>query len=226
MDEFEEGGEDAAEARALAMMIAEGKFDEIGSVKSTNNNAISADDSGDFEEVGGDSDSSSSDSDPDSDSDDNQVDSAPTPTPTPTPTPINFTNNKKGLLAASALLTSRNLEWPERFTVGGGALNLSEADAEDDIKREVAFYELALRGVTKGEKSCAKFGIPFRRPEDFFAEMVKSDEQMGKIKDRLIFEKKKMEAFEQRKSSKEQKLRYKEKQVSAGIQLQPTEHKH
>jgi Eukaryotic rRNA processing protein EBP2. len=36
-------------------------------------------------------------------------------------------------------------------------------------------------------------------------------DHMAKVKDRLIFESKKMEAFEQRKSNREQKLRAKEK---------------
>merc|ERR1712157_366761 len=53
-------------------------------------------------------------------------------------------------------------------------------------------------------------GIPFARPDDFFAEMVKTDEQMASVKDRLIFENKKIEAVAQRKSNKEQKLRAKE----------------
>ena len=79
------------------------------------------------------------------------------------------------------------------FVVSGGPLSLSQNEVEDDIKREVAFYDMAIRGVEQGEKYSEKCKIPFRRPDDFFAEMVKSDEQMGKIKDRLIFENKKME---------------------------------
>lgn len=53
--------------------------------------------------------------------------------------------------------------------------------------------------------------MPFTRPTDYFAEMVKSDAHMAKIKDRLIFESKKIQAFEQRKSNKESKNREKEK---------------
>mmetsp|Transcript_9620 Transcript_9620/g.26608 ORF Transcript_9620/g.26608 Transcript_9620/m.26608 type:complete len:155 (+) Transcript_9620:977-1441(+) len=40
--------------------------------------------------------------------------------------------------------------------------------------------------------------------------MVKTDDHMAKVKDRLIFESKKMEAVAQRKANKEQKLRAKE----------------
>uniref|UniRef100_A0A7S1VRU7 rRNA-processing protein EBP2 n=1 Tax=Grammatophora oceanica TaxID=210454 RepID=A0A7S1VRU7_9STRA len=44
----------------------------------------------------------------------------------------------------------------------------------------------------------------------FFAEMVKTDDHMARVKDRLIFETKKMDAVSQRKSNKEHKLRAKE----------------
>ena len=48
---------------------------------------------------------------------------------------------------------------------------------------------------------------------------------MAMVKDRLIFESKKMEAFEQRKSNREQKLRAKEKHAEAGeFQAAPRAH--
>ena len=48
-------------------------------------------------------------------------------------------------------------------------------DIHDDLKREVAFYNCALEAVNIAREKCAKVGIPFTRPDDFFAEMVKSD---------------------------------------------------
>eukprot|EP00571_Detonula_confervacea_P017163 CAMPEP_0172309358 /NCGR_PEP_ID=MMETSP1058-20130122/9674_1 /TAXON_ID=83371 /ORGANISM="Detonula confervacea, Strain CCMP 353" /LENGTH=500 /DNA_ID=CAMNT_0013021971 /DNA_START=99 /DNA_END=1601 /DNA_ORIENTATION=- len=84
-------------------------------------------------------------------------------------------------------------------------------DIHDDLKREVAFYENALESVVLAREQCEQVGIPFTRPEDFFAEMVKSDDHMAKIKDRLIFETKKMEAVERRKSNKEQTVMAKER---------------
>lgn len=48
-------------------------------------------------------------------------------------------------------------------------------DIHDDLKREVAFYDNALEAVTLAREQCEKVGIPFTRPNDFFAEMVKSD---------------------------------------------------
>ncbi|OEU16528.1 eukaryotic rRNA processing, partial [Fragilariopsis cylindrus CCMP1102] len=83
-------------------------------------------------------------------------------------------------------------------------------DIHDDLKREVAFYNTALEAVNLARPKCQEFGIPFSRPEDFFVEMVKTDDHMANVKDRLIFENKKIEAVASRKSSKEQKLRAKE----------------
>lgn len=59
-------------------------------------------------------------------------------------------------------------------------------DVEDDLNRELAFYKQALSTVKDARKLLKKEGAPFSRPADYFAEMVKSDEHMGKIKQKLI----------------------------------------
>lgn len=60
------------------------------------------------------------------------------------------------------------------------------ADVEDDLNRELAFYKQCLSSVKDARKKLKKEGVPFSRPADYFAEMVKSDEHMGKIKQKLI----------------------------------------
>ncbi|KAH7371221.1 eukaryotic rRNA processing protein EBP2-domain-containing protein [Pyrenochaeta sp. MPI-SDFR-AT-0127] len=59
-------------------------------------------------------------------------------------------------------------------------------DVEDDLNRELAFYKQCLSGVKDARKRLKKEGVSFSRPADYFAEMVKSDEHMGKIKQKLI----------------------------------------
>ena len=115
------------------------------------------------------------------------------------------------------LATKEKMPWLETFDIipeeplpfskhnGGNPLHV-----HDDLKREVSFYNVALEAVQKAKRKCFELKVPFTRPDDFFAEMVKTDEHMAKVKDRLIFESKKIEAYEQRKSNKEQKLRAKE----------------
>lgn len=118
------------------------------------------------------------------------------------------------------LSNKKVLPWVETFCVvpktplpfGTNSEDGNAIDIHDDLKRESAFYGMALSAVNDARKSCKEAGIPFSRPDDFFAEMVKSDDHMAKVKDRLIFETKKMDAVAQRKSNKEQQLRAKEKQ--------------
>jgi len=59
-------------------------------------------------------------------------------------------------------------------------------DVEDDLSRELAFYKQCLTSVKDARKKLKKEGLSFSRPADYFAEMVKSDEHMGKIKQKLI----------------------------------------
>lgn len=61
-------------------------------------------------------------------------------------------------------------------------------DADDDLNRELAFYKQCLSAVKDARSLLKKEGAPFSRPADYFAEMVKSDEHMGKIKQKLIDE--------------------------------------
>lgn len=62
------------------------------------------------------------------------------------------------------------------------------ADVEDDLNRELAFYKQCLSSVKDARGRLKKEGVSFSRPADYFAEMVKSDEHMGKIKQKLIDE--------------------------------------
>ena len=55
------------------------------------------------------------------------------------------------------------------------------------------------------QKKFDKMGLPHRRPTDFLAEMLKSDDHMARVKQRLVFEQQKMDAFEQRKQQQEYK---------------------
>jgi rRNA-processing protein EBP2 len=45
----------------------------------------------------------------------------------------------------------------------------------DDLKREVAFYDMALAAAQEAHRKCVEANITFSRPDDFFAEMVKTD---------------------------------------------------
>lgn len=73
---------------------------------------------------------------------------------------------------------------------------------DDDLNRELAFYKQALEAAKLARKLLRQEKIPFERPVDYFAEMMKDDEHMGKVKGKLL------EEAEQKKRSQEaRKLR-------------------
>jgi rRNA-processing protein EBP2 len=59
-------------------------------------------------------------------------------------------------------------------------------DVNDDLSRELAFYKQSLDAAMVGRRQLKKEGVPFSRPNDFFAEMVKTDEHMGKIRAKMV----------------------------------------
>lgn len=62
------------------------------------------------------------------------------------------------------------------------------SDVNDDLSRELAFYKQCLDATNEARTMLKKEGVPFSRPTDYFAEMVKSDEHMGKIKSKMVDE--------------------------------------
>jgi rRNA-processing protein EBP2 len=53
--------------------------------------------------------------------------------------------------------------------------------AANDFARELSFYRQAQATVLEGIPRLHSLGLPTRRPEDFFAQMIKSDEHMQKV---------------------------------------------
>ncbi|KAJ7364911.1 eukaryotic rRNA processing protein EBP2-domain-containing protein [Mycena albidolilacea] len=66
--------------------------------------------------------------------------------------------------------------------------NTIDADVDDDLNRELAFYKQALHSATAARALATKHSFPFTRPADYFAEMVKSDAHMERIRQRLLDE--------------------------------------
>jgi len=58
-------------------------------------------------------------------------------------------------------------------------------DPNDDLTRELEFYRIARDAAVQGRSLLQKEKVPFTRPTDYFAEMVKTDEHMGKIKKKM-----------------------------------------
>ena len=61
-----------------------------------------------------------------------------------------------------------------------------ELDDAEEGQRELAFYTQALAAVKTAQARLTKMDVPFARPDDYFAEMLKTDQHMAKVKLRLI----------------------------------------
>mmetsp|Transcript_2396 Transcript_2396/g.4013 ORF Transcript_2396/g.4013 Transcript_2396/m.4013 type:complete len:361 (-) Transcript_2396:378-1460(-) len=78
-------------------------------------------------------------------------------------------------------------------------------NVDDDIARELAFYNQALSAAQQAIQRFNDSGQPWLRPQDFYAEMVKTDEHMAKVKEQLMFEQRAIEQSEERRKTRESK---------------------
>ncbi|ETI21256.1 hypothetical protein G647_07601 [Cladophialophora carrionii CBS 160.54] len=69
-----------------------------------------------------------------------------------------------------------------------GPASESIPDPNDDLTRELEFYRIARTAVLSARDLLESEGIPFSRPADYFAEMVKTDEHMGRVKQKMYDE--------------------------------------
>ncbi|ORY71860.1 eukaryotic rRNA processing protein EBP2-domain-containing protein [Pseudomassariella vexata] len=99
-------------------------------------------------------------------------------------------NNTTALLASLnriRLPTDKSVPFATHQTIVGVEPTADAIeDVQDDLKRELTFYSQALDAAKRARKLLKAEGVPFERPNDYFAEMVKDDGQMEKVKAKLI----------------------------------------
>lgn len=83
--------------------------------------------------------------------------------------------------------------------------SLPDKLAVDDLARETAFAERTTEAVHLGFEELRKLGIKFRRPNDYFAEMIKGDDHMAKVKKEILHNKARIEAAEKRRNNRDLK---------------------
>jgi rRNA-processing protein EBP2 len=77
------------------------------------------------------------------------------------------------------------------------------------------FHRQAQSAVMRGIELLIKHNIPTHRPEDYFAEMFKSDEHMQKVRHSLLQRKTALEQTEKIRRIRQEKKLAKEKRVAA-----------
>ncbi|ODV83719.1 hypothetical protein CANARDRAFT_208906 [[Candida] arabinofermentans NRRL YB-2248] len=78
-------------------------------------------------------------------------------------------------------------------------------DIYDDTERELQFFKQGLDAAVEGRKKLLALKIRFSRPMDYFAEMVKSDEHMEKLKVKLMKEATEKKASEESRRQRQLK---------------------
>ncbi|KAJ7968509.1 putative rRNA-processing protein EBP2 [Quillaja saponaria] len=121
----------------------------------------------------------------------------------------NAVYNRDGLLDKLGDISwPENVEWIHKLSIDID--QEKEVDVNDDLERELAFYTQALEGTRQAFDKFHSMGLPFLRPSDYYAEMVKTDVHMEKVKGRLLTEKKNIEEAEERRKAREAKKLAKE----------------
>ncbi|KAI1125378.1 eukaryotic rRNA processing protein EBP2-domain-containing protein [Nemania abortiva] len=117
---------------------------------------------------------------------------------------INNTTGLLNTLKRIAITTDDSVPFASHQSLSSkeAAADVIGEDLMDDIKRELAFYAQALDAAKRGRALLKAEGVPFSRPTDYFAEMVKDDGHMEKVKAKLV-----EEASAKKASAEARKLR-------------------
>jgi len=141
-----------------------------------------------------------------------------------------FVNNEKAMLAKLEDFR-QNLPWIERLDSVNVPAPLApelrmdqeqlvaqqqdDSLAMDDFKRETMFYRQAQACVLQSVPRLQTLGVPTRRPDDYLAQMVKTDQQMDKVRKFLIRQKTSKELSAKARKLRELKKTGKRTQIEA-----------
>ena len=102
--------------------------------------------------------------------------------------------------------TSGKMPWIETMSLVYEHATADEVpDAHNDLDRELSFYRQSLAAAIRGRELVLAAKVSFSRPNDYFAEMVKTDEHMERVRQRLLDESASIKASEDAKRQRELK---------------------
>ncbi|KAI8072687.1 eukaryotic rRNA processing protein EBP2-domain-containing protein [Gongronella butleri] len=132
-------------------------------------------------------------------------------------------NDEAGMLRLLDRFKLKSLPWIETMEVTSSEpveVDLTKEGQELDMAREVAFYQQALEAARIARDKFKAMNVPFSRPDDYYAEMLKSDEHMAKVRQRLLDESAKQQASEEARRQRQLKKFGKKVQVEKQIERQ------
>lgn len=120
----------------------------------------------------------------------------------------NIINDEEGLTSGlkkikqdfNKMMKSQNSDWIETMDLTAEENVDPELNVDDDIKRELIFYNLSLSNAATGISKLKELGEKLNRPGDFFAEMLKGDNQMEKVRKQIVHEKMRIKKLEEKKN--------------------------
>ncbi|KAL5040530.1 rRNA-processing protein EBP2 [Batrachochytrium dendrobatidis] len=118
-----------------------------------------------------------------------------------------YANKKEALLARlDDIKHGSFLSWHETQTITSQTATSDDVpDVNNDLERELAIYKQSLEAAKAARDLCSQYKIPFSRPSDYFAEMVKSDQHMYRVRQRLVEEAEGIKASERAKKQRDLK---------------------
>ncbi|KAI9486099.1 MAG: eukaryotic rRNA processing protein EBP2-domain-containing protein, partial [Benjaminiella poitrasii] len=128
-------------------------------------------------------------------------------------------NDEAAMIRITEEFKLKNLPWIETMTITSTE-PVTVEDPENDMQRELAFYQQALEAAKLGRDLVKKADMPFSRPDDYFAEMLKSDEHMAKVRQKLLDETAAVKASEDAKRQRQLKKFGKKVQVEKQLERQ------
>ncbi|OQR78347.1 putative rRNA-processing protein EBP2-like [Tropilaelaps mercedesae] len=105
-----------------------------------------------------------------------------------------------------------------RLDVEKKGLQEDDDNVHQDFKRELLFYRQAQATVLDALERLKKLNVPTKRPEDYFAQMAKSDSHMMKVKQKILIKKKQIERSQKVKQIREMKRLGKKVQTEVMLQ--------
>ncbi|MES1920111.1 hypothetical protein MHBO_001827 [Bonamia ostreae] len=114
-----------------------------------------------------------------------------------------FVVNNKSELAKVLNSIDTKIDWLDRLDISIKSENPKPVKVSDDLQNESKFRESAFKACEEALIKLKKHKVPIRRPSDFFAEMVKSDKHMLRIKKRALLETKAVQTIKSRQRRKE-----------------------
>ncbi|OXA57300.1 probable rRNA-processing protein EBP2 homolog [Folsomia candida] len=110
-------------------------------------------------------------------------------------------------------IKSINSQRRSKGTASPSVKSVDDDPVHNDFAREMGFYRQAQEAVLKCLPRLREMGVPTRRPEDYFAEMAKSDTHMQKVAQVLLKKQTSTEKAEKVRKLREQKKFAKQTQV-------------